>query len=420
MSDKWLIGRQPILDRRGCVWGYELLFRSPQCKTAAKIDDPSFASASVILGALSGFGLKDILGGKRGFLNVNRELLFSDSLGLLPCDQVVLELLETVEPTPDVVKRCRDLKAAGFSLALDDHLFDGTFAELYRIVDLVKIDLLAAAPEDVARTVRALAPHPVKLVAEKVETAEQHRGCLDLGFQLFQGYFFARPATMERRRIDEAGATLIKLLRLLAEDAETRVLEAAFRESPGLTYKLLVLVNSVAFGSRERIGSLRQAITMLGRSQMKRWLQLALFASDARKGLDDPMIDMAAVRAGLMEKLAHVHPRLSKGREAAERAFMAGILSLLDSLFDVSMPELVASLRLCDEVAAALISREGTLGQLLMVAEQLERLEVEGACERLDAMGVDRDAACTAQHGAFAWRGALEGAPAPARPRSVP
>jgi EAL and modified HD-GYP domain-containing signal transduction protein len=339
-------------------------------------------------------------------VNVERDMLFSDALEILPRDQVVLEILETVKPSRMVVQRCRALKAAGFSLALDDHHFDESFAELYGIVDVVKVDLLASA-DAAARTVERLAPYPVKLLAEKVETSEQFRECLDLGFHFFQGFHFARPATIERRRIDEAGATLLKLLRLLAEDAETREIEAAFRESPGLTYKLLILVNSVMFGSRERIGSLRQAITMLGRSQMKRWLQLALFASDARKGLDDPLVDMAAVRASLMEALVRLHPELSRMPEACENAFMTGVLSVLDSLFDVSMSELVASLHLCEAVGAALTAREGALGQLLVLAERMERLELDAASAQLQEMGIAQDAAVAAQQRAFAWRDAL-------------
>jgi EAL and modified HD-GYP domain-containing signal transduction protein len=404
-GDAWLIGRQPILDRTGTVWAYELLFRSPK-SGGADFKDASFATANVILGALSGFGISELLGGHRGFINVGRDLLFSESVEILPRDQVVLELLENVEPSHAVVQRCRGLKAAGFSMALDDHAYDPAYEELYRIVDLVKIDLLAtkgAALEDTLERMRAF---PLALLAEKVETPEQFRECLDLGFQYFQGYHFARPAVLQQRRIDEAGASLLKVLRLLTEDADTRVIEGAFRESPGLTYKLLVLVNSVSFGSRERIGTVRQAITMLGRAQMRRWLQLALFATDDRRGLDDPLVDMAAVRASFMEHLARLHPQLERTPDAVEQAFMAGVLSLLDRIFAISMEDVVERLHLSESIAQALQHRAGPLGELLLVAEQLEALDMEGAWSHLAAAGIPRERAFTALRLAFAWKAA--------------
>jgi c-di-GMP-related signal transduction protein len=402
-NDQWLIGRQPIVDRAGSLWGYELLFRSARTGPAA-VSDASFATANVILGALSGFGMEELLGGHLGFVNVGRDLLFSDSLEILPRHQVVLEVLEDVEPSRAVLQRCKLLKAAGFSLALDDHLYDPEYEALYGVVDHVKIDLVAAAPEDVERSAEQLRPFPLSLLAEKVETPDQLRRCLDLGFEHFQGYHFARPAVLERRRVGEGGTTLLRLLQLLGKDADIRDLELTFRESPGLTYKLLVLVNSVAFGTRQKIGSVRQAITMLGRSQMRRWLQLALFASDDRRGLDDPLVDMAAVRATFMEHLAPLHPALSGTAEAGEQAFMVGVLSLLDRIYALSMAELVASLRLTDATAAALERRAGPLGELLGVAEELEGLAVEAAGRRLEAAGISPEQAFAALRHAYAWK----------------
>ncbi|HVO21304.1 MAG TPA: EAL domain-containing protein [Anaeromyxobacter sp.] len=405
-EDHWLIGRQPIVDRAGSLWGYELLFRAARTGPSG-VSDPSFATANVILGILSGFGMEELLGGHRGFVNVARDLLFSDSLEILPRQRMVLEVLEDVEPSHAVLQRCKLLRAAGFSLALDDHLYDPEYEQLYRVVDHVKIDLVAATPEEVERSVERLRAFPVSLLAEKVETPEQFRRCLDLGFEHFQGYHFARPAVLERRRIGEAGATLLKLLQLLGQDADIRDLELTFRESPGLTYKLLVLVNSVAFGTRQKIGSVRQAIAMLGRSQMRRWLQLALFASDDRRGLDDPLVDMAAVRATFMEHLAPLHPGLAGTSEAGEQAFMIGILSLLDRIYALSMAELVASLRLTDAAAQALERHAGPLGQLLGVAEELENLEVEAAGSRLLAAGISPEQAFAALRNAYAWKSAF-------------
>ncbi|HTP28206.1 MAG TPA: EAL domain-containing protein [Anaeromyxobacteraceae bacterium] len=400
---KWLIGRQPILNPQERVSGYELLFRTPLAQQA-KIDDPSYATASVILGVLSGFGVQQILGGHRGFINVDREFLFSDAIELMPREQTVLEILETVEPSDAVVERCRHLASAGFHLALDDHQFDPAFERLYRLVEIVKVDLILSPVDKLAEAIAQLRPYPIKLLAEKVETREQFRRCLDLGFHYFQGYYFARPAVLERRRVIESSGTLLKILRLLAQDADIRELELAFREGPDLTYRLLVLVNSVAFGFRERIASVRHAISILGRQQMRRWLQLALFASADQRGLDNPLLDAAAVRATFMERLACSLPDHRQGGDRPEQAFMVGVLSLLDALYDVSMAELVRVLNLSEEVSAALLERGGVLGSLLAIVERMERLETEEAWALLKGLGITQEQVSEAQWRAFAWR----------------
>jgi c-di-GMP-related signal transduction protein len=399
----WLIGRQPILDRDQRITAYELLFRAPG-EDRANITDPVAATATVILGTLSGFGVEQVLGKHQGFVNIDEGLLFDDTLELLPRESVVLELLESIRPTEAVVRRCEELRARGWKLGLDDHEYAREFEPLYPLMDVVKIDLTITSLETIGPALAALQRHPVRLLAEKVETRQEFQLCHDLGFDLFQGYYFARPATMTRRRIDEGGATLLKLLRLLMEDADIREIEAAFRASPGLTYNLLMLVNSVGFGLRHRIGTVQQAIAMLGREQMHRWVQLALFGANGESSLDDPLLDTAAVRATFMEHLARQHPALLTLRDAPDEAFMVGILSLLDTLYQVPMEELVTSLRLSEHVAAALLRRDGPLGELLSFVQKMEHLEVDEALEHAGALQITREQVLDAQMKAFTWR----------------
>ncbi len=405
MNPVWLIGRQPILDRDERITAYELLFRSPG-EDRANVVDPVAATATVILGALSGFGVEQVLGEHQGFVNVDEKLLFDDALELLPRESVVLELLETIRPTEAVVQRCRQLRTRHWKLALDDHEYAPEYEPLYRLVDVVKIDLTVSPVETMGPALEQLRRYPLRLLAEKVETREQFQLCHGLGFDLFQGYYFARPATMKRRRIDESGTTLLELLRLLMEDADIQEIEATFRGSPGLTFKLLMLVNSVAVGSRQPIGTVRHAIAMLGRQQMRRWIQLALFGANGQHGLDDPLLDAAAVRATFMDQLARRHPTLGKVRDAPDEAFMVGILSLLDTLFEVAMEDLVASLHLSEKVATALLRREGSFGELLQFVERMERLEVDEALDQVRSLQMTREQVLEAQWNAFAWRGA--------------
>ncbi len=402
----WLIGRQPILDRHERITAYELFFRSPG-EDRANFVDPVAATSTVVLGMLSGFGIERVLGPHQGFVNVDEKLLFDDALELLPQESVVLELLESVRPTEAVLRRCEQLRERRWKFALDDHVYAPEYEPLYPLVDVVKIDLSISPLETIGPAMEQLRRHPLRLLAEKVETRQQFQQCHDLGFDLFQGYYFGRPATMKHRRIDEGGATLLKLLGLLMGDADIQEIEAAFRGSPALTYSLLMLVNSVGFGLRQRIGTVRQAIAMLGRQQMRRWIQLALFGANGEGGLDDPLLDTAAVRATFMEQLTRHHPALRKTRDAPDEAFMVGILSLLDKIYEVTMEDLVRSLSLSKNVAAALLQREGPFGELLRLVEQMERLEIDAALDQVRTLQMTREQVLEAQWEAFAWRSAV-------------
>jgi len=400
-----LIGRQPILNRKEEVVSYELLFRSMNARDAAVFSDVSQASASVIIDTLSEFGLERILGSHRGFLNVDLELLMSDAIEILPRERVVLELLETLEVTSSLISRCRELREKGFTLALDDHKFDTAYEELYGIAEIIKIDVLQSTDKELAEMVGHFRHYPLHLLAEKVETRDQFLLCREMGFEYFQGYYFAKPSVIEKRRIDESTTTLLKLMRLMSEDAEINRIEQTFSRNPGLTYKLLLLVNSVAIGVREKIQTIRHAITILGQRRINQWVQLALFASDDSRGMKNPLVEMAAVRAIFMLQLASRHPRLRLNPEAPEVAFTVGILSLLESIYDISMEETIETLNLSLEVREALLTREGELGSILDLAESMERTFFRVTPEQLEGLGLTQEDLLSSQVFAYQWLG---------------
>jgi c-di-GMP-related signal transduction protein len=274
---KYQIGRQPILNRREEVVAYELLFRSAGSHVAL-VEDASQATASVIVNTLAGFGLESILGDHKGFLNLELDLLMNDSLNILPKGQIVLELLETLTVTPELVKRCHYLKENGFTLALDDHAYDPAYHELYQIAEIVKVDLLQSPAEGLEEMAKQFSRYPLYLLAEKVETQEQYHQCLDLGFDLFQGYFFAKPSIMEQKRLADSSSSLMNLMLLLNEDAELVEIEQLISRNAGLTSNLLMLVNSIGSCTLDKIETVRNAISILGRQQVKRWVRLALCA----------------------------------------------------------------------------------------------------------------------------------------------
>ncbi|HIJ87892.1 MAG TPA: EAL domain-containing protein [Desulfuromonadales bacterium] len=405
-SEKFFLGRQPILDRNQEIIGYELLFRSADIDHAV-FESHSHASSSVISLALASFGIDEVLGGKFGFINIHLELLFSELLELLPTGQTVLELLEIIRLNEEVIERCRELKEKGFLLALDDHEYDESNTDIYFIVDIIKIDILLSGMERLPEVVRLLRKFPVKLLAEKVETIEQFQICYDLGFDMFQGYFFARPVVLNRHKIDVSGLALLKLLQQLTMGASIEMIEMTFKENPGLSYNLLKLVNSVALGMREKIKTLRHAILLLGLNHLRRWTQLSLFAGHDSRSMNHPLLEMAAVRGRLMEIMVRQISGRTASDEKAEAAFMVGILSLLDVLFETPMEEIISTLNLTDEVSSALLKREGKLGKMLLLTEKLEVTDFDAVTNLLDECGVSLDQLLQAQLEAFNWRSSI-------------
>ena len=405
-ADQLFLGRQAILDREQRLFAYELLFRNGT-RNAADVTDGVQATATVIANAFSELGVEAALGDCRGFINVDEAFLFSDMLELLPKESVVLEILETVPPTEAVVERCKALKAAGFTLALDDVIqLEPAFTELLALVEIVKVDIQPLSRVQLMQLAMKLKPMGKQLLAEKVDSREQMEQCLKLGFTLFQGYYFAKPTIIAGKKLDHSQLSLMKLMGLLLGDADTAELEAALKPEPGLTVNLLRMTNSVGAGCSETITSLRHAITVLGRRQLQRWLQLLVFASGSQAGSTNPLLMMAATRGRLMELLAG---ELRSGDAAfSDQAFMVGIMSLMPALVGQPITDIVAPLGLAAPVRDALCEQAGPLGQLLQVAEASEGGDLELLGDRLAALpGLGPKALNRAQTQALQWANSI-------------
>lgn len=382
------LGRQPILGRDQQLLAYELLFRNGPLTTGnhAKILDATQATASVIANAFTEFSISEALGPYRAFINVDHEFLFSDLIEVLPKELVVLEILESVLPTLDVLERCAQLRERGFTLAVDDVIESSeAYLPLLRLAQIIKVDVQEVDPAALPALIAQLKPLGKKLLAEKVETNEQMALCLRLGFDLFQGYFFARPTIIAGKKLNPSQLALLRLLGLLLEDAETSEVEKAFKLEPGLTINMLRLTNSVSSGMATKITSLRHAITVLGRRQLQRWVQLLIYTNpQGETQTVNPLLQLAATRGRLMELLAdRLQP---KNREFADQAFMVGIMSLMPTLLGVTMQEILIQLPVALRVKQALDDYGGQHGELLLLVEATEQsdpLLTEEAVRRL-------------------------------------
>lgn len=372
LTDAYLVGRQPILNGREEIMAFELLFRSPSSLSFAKFENPTQASSRVILNTLSSIGIESLLGCHQGFVNLDRELLMSDVVELIPPQAVGLEVLESVAITPDVVERCRELKSRGYVLSLDDHVYDPLYEPLYNgIVDIVKIDLFCTPLTDLSGIIERFRRYPVKLLAEKVDSRDVFLRCRSKGFELFQGFFFARPSLIRKQRMAGCIQCFLRLMQQLTDDADTAEIEATFRGSPLLVYKLLTLVNSVSFGLHEKIRSIPHALTIIGRHQLKRWVQIALFATDGRPESNNPIMYLAVARAAFMEEFARTQPCFTGC--PPDEAFLTGTLSVLKDIYDISVDELSRELKLSENILGALNGTVCPMGTLLKLAMMVER-----------------------------------------------
>ncbi|WP_317201979.1 EAL and HDOD domain-containing protein [Janthinobacterium sp.] len=370
---EFYLGRQPILDRNQALFGYELLFRNAPIGPANITSDLS-ATASVIAHA-SQLGMEKVIGDGLGFVNVDADVIMSDIFVFLPREKVVLEIVESMKVTPQIYSRITELVGHGFTFALENVVADTSqVQELMPLVDYVKMDMSKVELAVLSTLAPRFKQDGKKLVAEKVETREEFKTGLDMGFDYFQGYYFAKPAIMSGKKLSPSQLAVMELMTLVTSDADNMDIERAIKRDVSLALNLLRLVNTPAVGARQRIDSLSQAVSVLGRRQLQRWLQIMLYAEPSKRGHSmTPLLMLATTRGRLLEllatKLRPSHPH------AADVAFTVGIMSLMDTLFGVSMTEILKQIQVIDEVGEALLSRAGFYGDLLKLAECIERIE---------------------------------------------
>lgn len=358
MSSSILLARQAIFDRNLKTVAYELLYRSPDGQGPTLPFNGSIATAKVLQHAYSCIFDQGKVKTLPAFINFNAEWLYNGDLPSLKPEALVLEILEDIPMTPELVDRLQFLSDAGYRLALDDFLYDQSWDKALKIVQFVKIDIQQLSPAQLVRHVSELKKHNVTLLAEKVETYQQYNYCRSLGFKLFQGYFFCRPEPV--RGVDHA-ASSVTMLSLIAEledpDVTPEALEAIILREPQLVIRLLKIVNSARYALSREVSNISEAIIAIGLNELKKWVML-LTVSDCNVKTTELIREILA-RAKMCELMAE------KYSLPPNTAFMIGLLSGMDALLNISMSEITTQLALAHEVRVALNTQEGELGKLL-------------------------------------------------------
>jgi len=388
------VARQPILDMRGRVHGYELLFRAgPE---AFFRGDGDMATRTMLDNTVI-FGLEKLTGGLPAFVNCTRESLIGDMLHVLPSGMTVLEILECLEPTPDLIEACRKLKAEGFRLALDDFTWKPKFDPLVEMADYVKVDFLQTNASMRQSLLERLSGVTVALVAEKIETQEEYKQACAEGFTLFQGYYFCRPALIENRKIPANRISHIEILQHLRGDViDLHKLTMLLKRDASLTYRLLRLVNSPMCAMRQEVRSIQAALLAVGEDAFRRIATLAI-ASELNSGQPAEILRMAFMRGRFCE--------LAAGLCALDptEQYLLGLLSLLPAMLRLPMEELAPALPLREEIREALLGKANSERILLQWLVSHEYGDWDACDATVHANGLDQEflVACYAE--AVVW-----------------
>ena len=361
------VARQAIFNRKQNVVAYELLFRNSAENFFPDIEEGQ-ATARLIMENQLNLGTRHITSGKTALINIGPDSLKHNLCDFLPCKDVVIELLETIEPTDDNYQLCRELFHKNYKLALDDFVYNEQWERFLKFIKLVKFDIAQTPLSDIAEIVEKLKQHKkIKILAEKIETQADYHQAHKMGFDYFQGYFFAKPTMHEQQDIDYNYALVVAIYaQVMKPSPDIKQISVLFEADAALEYKLMRLINSGVFPIQSKISSIKQALVYLGHERLKKFVSLIVTAHTAGKKPAE-LMQVCVVRARFCELIAK---QVSKS--LAGEAFLTGLFSLLDAILDQPMSLLVEKLPFPDDIKAALLNEKNTLYYILNVVQAYE------------------------------------------------
>jgi EAL and modified HD-GYP domain-containing signal transduction protein len=375
MINSIVLARQPIFDCRESVIGYALRYRP--LTPSGQLADPETSIASVMVGALAEIGLKKLVGDRPAYIEITPQFLNHVGQLPLPPERVVLELAATPHADAELLRTLHDVIKVGFQIAIVGVIPAGAGEALWQLASAVKLDARAVAGggEEVNDLLAGLRRRGLRLIADLVETPEQYDATRALHFDAYQGQYFAAPQSIREVVAPTHRLGALVSLTHSAAGASLEDLERHICEDPGLSYRFVRLANSALYGGRNPVGSIRQALMRLGAAAVSRWIML--FALSKMTDRPQHLLNIAVHRARLCEVLAREDPD-----SVPERAFSAGLFSVLDALLGRPMRELIADLCLDDRLATAITDHRGPEGSVLAAVLAYERGDFAACAQR--------------------------------------
>ena len=395
------LARQPILNRARELFAYELLFRDGLQNSCDGLD-LELASTSVLDTSFL-IGFEKITAGHRMFINCPRDFLLRDYISLFPPNSAVVEILETIKPDQEVIDACKRLKQAGYTIALDDFVDFPDQAPLVALADIIKVDFRLTDRREQRAIVSRHAAKKIRMLAEKVETQEEYAAGMEMGYSLFQGYFFCRPEMLQHRALPSFKLAYLELLRAAtAPQFDIQELALKIKHEASLTFRLLRYLNSAAFGLRSEIRSVPHALSLLGERELRKWIAVVSVGVLA-DGKPDELMIVPLVRGRFCEMLAP----LAGMPGHANDLFLMGLLSVMDAILDQPLASILADLPVRQEIKDALQSRTGLYWQLLELAIAHERADWEKASALVSETGMKEEQVSAMYVSAVDWSTAL-------------
>lgn len=363
------VARQPIFNRRKKIFGYELLFRDATAKFVPGTDG-DVATSTVLGNSFFNIGMDQLIDGKKSFINFTQNLIVQKVPLLLPSSETVVEILEDVVPTPELLDACREIAHKGYIIALDDFAYSPELKPLIEIANIIKFDFRASSLDEIKGYLRQIKRHDkLSFLAEKVENYDEFKRAQQMGFDYFQGFFFCKPELVKGKEIS---GSQLNLLHIMAEvnrpDFDFGNLERLIAPDVSLSYKLLRYINSAFFAKAQDIASIQQALVYMGEEEIRRFVSLVAI-SNLAKGKPDELIRASCIRAKFCELLGDVTPWPAKPDEL----FTLGMFSLIDAIVDQPMERIMNELPLADNIKNALARRKGELIGYLGLIEYYEK-----------------------------------------------
>lgn len=395
------VARQPVFDRDMNIWGYELLFRDGKKFNAAQFPDGNIATSKVIM---DGFNLAvEVLSTNQKLLiNYPEEMIIQGAPMALPPDTAVVEILETVRPTEEILRRCARLKSAGYIIALDDFVGQPGYEPLLDIADLIKIDVLGMDKNQIEMIIEKFRPNSsTRLLAEKVEDLSMFDLCRSLGFDLFQGFFFSRPQIIQGKKLSASQISRLKLLNLLSSpDLDLKLISETIQHDISLSYRLLRYINSPGVGVVHEVKSINQAVNLLGQQKISAWLRVLIMADMSSSQRSGELLFTSLQRARFLELLSSSQDSAPASKDTM---FLLGLFSLLDAIMIQPMEELLKNLSLESSIKKALLGDNPELKYWLDLTTACERGHWKEAEEHMQSLDVSPSKTAKLLNNAMLW-----------------
>lgn len=391
--------RQPILDVNKKLYAYELLFRDSIDNVFPDIDGDE-ATSKMIEASKFNMGISEFTSNKLAFINFTLETLSEGYPEMLTNEEVVVEILETVKPGKKLLGLCQDLHSKGYIIALDDYEHQSVWVHFYPYIKIIKVDIQQTNFDEVNTIIEAIKDFPhIELLAEKVETYEEYDQALQAGFTYFQGFFFARPEMIKTKNLSPSQLAMAELLYETSKpELDLASITSVFERDVTLSYKLLRYANSAIFRRRSEISTIKQALVILGSSELKRFLGL-MFAITANPDKPSELIKLAMTRAKFCELVAHD----MKSQADDSIAFLIGLLSMIDAILDEELSVVLAKLPLAAEIKDPLLTRKGIMAAIIKLVEFIEHAQWDKTNLVMEKLKLDKEQAVRHYNEALAW-----------------